>query len=127
MNNFINKIISLLSTTSLSAIYSPDLKESEKNIAAIQLLPGSETVNTLGNKFAYDNLSMAVLVKGDIDDSNTLGLAYEVFNKLHNTLNVSFTGGVIIGIKGSTPNYVGRTEKEINVYNVNFQVQVQLD
>ena len=127
MNNFINKIISLLSTTSLSAIYSPDLKESEDNIAAIQLLPGANTVDTLSNKFAYDNLSMAILVKGNIDDSNTLGLAYEVFNKLHNTLNESFTGGVIIGIKGFTPDYVGRTEKEIIVYNVNFQVQVQLD
>ena len=127
MNNFINKIISLLSTTSLSAIYSPDLKESEDNIAAIQLLPGADTVDTLSNNLAYDNLSMAILVKGNDDDSNSLGLANEVFSKLHNTLNESFTGGVIIGIKGDRPNYVGRTEKEIIVYNVNFQVQVKLD
>ena len=132
MNNFIEKIIALLSATALSAVYSPTLKEQQQNIAAVQMLPsspggGANTVNTLSNKFAYANIPFAVLIKGDDDDGNTLGLANEVFTKLHNLLEEAFTGGTIINIEGSTPSFVTVTEKEDIIYNVNFLAIVQFN
>ena len=126
MNNFIEKIVSLLSTTSLLGVYSPSLKENEKGIAAIQLLPSANnTINSLENNLLYKNVSFSVVIKGSNDDSYSLGLADEVFNKLHNVLEESFTGGKIINMECSTPAFAYTTENEYIVYVVNGTAQVQ--
>ena len=128
MNNFIEKLISLLSTTSLIAVYSPSLKEKQNNIAAVQILPNAgETVDTLQNTLGYLNVRFAVLIKGSKDDGATAALADEVFAKLHNTINTTFTNGNIINIEGSNPNYAYTTDKEDIVYNVNFLAQVEIN
>ena len=128
MNNFIEKLLSLLSTTSLIAVYSPSLKEKQNNIAAIQILPSARnTVDTLQNTLGYQNVRFAVLVKGSKDDFATAALADEVFAKLHNTIDTTFTNGNIINIEGSNPNYAYTTDKEDIVYNVNFFAQVEIN
>ena len=128
MNNFVEKIISLLSTTSLVAVYSPSLKEVTNKIAAVQLLPATRnTINMLSNSLAYVNVSFAVLVKGNKNDSETVALCDEVFNKLHNLTDEAFTGGNIINIEGSTPMYVDTDDKENIIYNINFFAQVEIN
>lgn len=126
MNSFVEKIISLLSSTSLSATYSPRLVKERKGIAAVQLLPNNQnTMNTLGNQLQYSNVNFSVLVKGTESDESSLQKADEVFNRLHNIINESFAGGTIINIDMSTPYYGYTTDKNIHVYIVNGFAQVQ--
>lgn len=128
MNNFVEKIISLLSTTSLVAVYSPSLKEKQNKTAAVQLLPATRnTVNMLSNTLGYINVPFAVLVKGNKYDDQTVALCDEVFNRLHNTVDEPFTNGNIINIEGSSPQYVDTDDKENIIYNINFFAQVEIN
>ena len=127
MNGFVDKIIELLRTTSLTEVYSPFLIEETQNIAAVQLRPGSSSKKSLGNTILYRNVEFAILVRGDESDSNSLGLAEEAYIKLSTELNDSFTGGKIIFIDLDPPMLVDRDKNKNIIYNLNGVAEIQIN
>lgn len=125
MTGFVDKIIELLRTTNLTEIYSPFLVEEVQNIAAVQLRPGSNSQEGLSNTVLYRTVNFSIVVRGNESDSNSLGLAEEVFDKLKNQLNVSYTGGRIIEMRINPPDLVDRDENKNIIYNLDGIAKIQ--
>ena len=125
MNGFVDKIIELLRTTSLTEIYSPFLVAEETSIGAVQIRPGGFSQEGLSNTVLYRGINFNVLIRGTESDSVSMGLAEEVFDKLKNVLNLSYTDGRIVHIKLDPPELVDRDENRNLVYNVNGFAEIQ--
>ena len=125
MNGFVDKIIELLRTTSLTEIYSPFLVAEETSIGAVQIRPGGFSQEGLSNTVLYRGINFNVLVRGTESDSVSMGFAEEVFDKLSNVLNLDYTGGKIVHIKLDPPELVDRDENRNLVYNVNGFAEIQ--
>ena len=125
MNGFVDKIIELLRTTSLTEIYSPFLVAEEDSIGAVQLRPGGFSQEGLSNTVLYRGINFNILVRGTESDSETIEFTEEVFEKLSNVLNLSYAGGRIVHIKLDPPELVDRDENRKLVYNVNGFAEIQ--
>jgi len=126
IEGFITKVRdTIINSTSLKNVYSPDLPQEGEKICCVTLLPG-KTNNNLCNVNEYNTLMFRVLIRGTKDDIDTRPLVDEVFNALHLLKNLSFTGGIIINIFApDTPIFVERGSNQRILYNITFKTNVQ--
>lgn len=124
---FITKIRNIIAdntTLALTDVYTPELPSEKTSICAVTLLSGSNLYNLCGNDTF--ELVFRVIIRGTNNDTTTRDLVDDIYNSLNMQSNVSFTGGKTVQILAdTTPIYVGKDEKNNNVYNITFRSIVE--